>query len=166
MPKNVPYLIRFLEKVTLPADIVNECWIWHGAKTKGYGRFGIDGREYYAQVAAKILFQGQYPKVGQLGCHTCDNPPCVNPLHVFFGTVRENSIDARDKGRFEHIYLKKLNARIVAQIIEATGTQRDIAKRFNISQSVVSEVRSGKSLGYLRVPIKADYQIMESWVKE
>lgn len=70
------------------------CWEWTGYREKGYGRFR-------GQLAHRIAYKratGRDP--GSLFvCHVCDNPPCVNPEHLWLGTNRDNQSDASIKGR-------------------------------------------------------------------
>lgn len=78
----------------------DECWPWLGAHNSwGYGQIRIGARTRPAQVVACELTSGQPFPEGMDGCHTCDNPPCCNPAHVFPGTARDNMQDAAHKGR-------------------------------------------------------------------
>lgn len=77
-------------------DNSKDCWIWKGVKNKGgYGRIGT--KELATRRSYKY-FIGEIPK-GKQVCHTCDNRICVNPNHLFLGSIGDNMRDRTSKGR-------------------------------------------------------------------
>ena len=93
---------------------------------------------------------GEIPK-GMCILHYCDNPVCVNPSHLFLGSLRDNNLDMRAKGRAtlplrgEDNHWAKLTDSQVLQIRNAIGSQRAIGKQFGIDQSWVSRIKNAES---------------------
>ncbi len=81
---------------------MDECWEWQGyININGYGQTRIGGRKgkaYQAHRLSWIVHFGGIPD-GLHVCHKCDNPPCVNPNHLFLGTNLDNIKDRMKKGR-------------------------------------------------------------------
>ena len=74
------------------------CWEWSSSKNKhGYGRFVCLGQSLAHRVSY-IVFHGPLFK-NMFVLHKCDNPPCVNPDHLFIGTQTDNMKDCYNKGR-------------------------------------------------------------------
>ena len=89
---------------------------------------------------------GPIPK-GLLVCHKCDNRACINLEHFFLGTQLENMKDMVFKNRQlkgEEKSLNKLTEQQVLQIRQEKGTDRDVAKKYKISFSVVNRIRNRK----------------------
>jgi HNH endonuclease len=99
-PKPVPIEERFWCYVApMPDD--RGCWEWFGARrSQGHGvigtKFGKPGM--VASRLSWVIHVGPIPD-GLFVCHRCDNPPCVNPAHLFLGTAKDNFDDMFSKGR-------------------------------------------------------------------
>lgn len=77
----------------------DECWLWQGAfRGRGYGAFALNRKTLPAHRAAFHAATGIDP-AGLLVCHSCDNPSCCNPAHLFLGTHTDNVRDMLAKGR-------------------------------------------------------------------
>ncbi len=75
------------------------CWLWTGARRRdGYGTIWFNGRPEAVHRVAWMLSNGPIPD-GLFVCHTCDNPPCCRPSHLFLGTPADNTRDSVTKGR-------------------------------------------------------------------
>lgn len=79
---------------------LGRCWIWQGSFfLSGYGRLGINNKSYRVHRISYYLCYGEISS-GNLICHRCDTPACVNPEHLFQGTARDNANDRDKKNRY------------------------------------------------------------------
>lgn len=121
------------------------CLEWQGSRDRrGYGTLRSGGRDYKAH---RVAYERAYGPItdGRFVCHTCDNPPCCEPAHLFLGTPKENSQDCVRKKRQSYgsrQYASKVNDHIVRQIrrLSGTMTQQAIAGMFGIDQTTVSKI--------------------------
>lgn len=96
-----PVSVRFWAKVDKRGS--DECWPWTANRDgDGYGQLTVlEGDRRTTEKAQRVswrLANGPIPD-GMLVLHRCDNPPCVNPAHLFLGTHRDNVADCDAKGR-------------------------------------------------------------------
>jgi hypothetical protein len=150
---------RFWAKVN---KIPDECWMWTSAVTgtgRCYGVFRINGLTYRANRVAWMLTRGPIPD-GWGVLHTCDNPWCVNPDHLFIGTQKINMEDKKGKGRTHHLFgedsgrhkLKEkevLWARRVYIPRHPEFGARALARRFKVSHTAMEHALHGVNWPYL-----------------
>jgi hypothetical protein len=88
-----------LEALSIPEPNTG-CWLWTSGVNKpaGYGILTVEGRCVTAHRAAYEAFCGPIP-TGLCVCHRCDVKLCINPEHLFLGTVQDNQTDKARKGR-------------------------------------------------------------------
>ena len=126
----------------------DSCWIWTGSRDKArYGRVVRGKKKFGVHRVAYEERNGPIPN-GILICHKCDNPPCLNPNHLFAGTPRDNMKDMTRKGR-NYIPGFKLSEsdvlEIVSMLLPGTHTERMIARRFGVSQVQINAISCGRS---------------------
>lgn len=132
------------------------CWEWSGARDpNGYGRLNVGGTPALAHRIAWEMHRGPITSADHI-CHKCDNPPCVNPDHLFKGTAQLNSADKIKKKR--HRYgVSKGEAHGCARLTEAQAREikasglshKACAEQFGVSYQTVWEIRKGVSWKHL-----------------
>lgn len=133
----------------------DECLIWPFARADGgYGKATVAGRETAPSRHMAILKYGPLARSIQV-CHTCDNPGCVNPNHLFLGTALENHLDCVSKGRHvpppwkagEENGQSKITTAQAAWakrvLSSRTMTGRAVAKVLGLSETQVSRIKHG-----------------------
>lgn len=138
-------------------QIPSGCWEYQGyLATNGYGRFSVGGIKVYAHRASYAFHFLQEP--GEfLVCHSCDNPTCINPGHLFLGTCKDNMQDMIKKGRgSDQGGMKngncKLEEKDVIEIrrLSALGLNNtQIAKRYGIKHGTVYAIKTRKSWAHV-----------------
>lgn len=129
------------------------CWIWKEGKCRnGYGKFWAQNMTIRAHRASFIISKGKIPSDKPYVCHTCDNPSCVNPRHLFAGSNMDNVNDMISKGRIrigDRCGAAKLTDSQAMMIIEllkdGKHTHRWIAGQFGVHRTTVSLIANGKT---------------------
>lgn len=156
----MPYPAHKPEDVFKHVSITESgCWEWTGRRGRGgYGRYEIKDRLYVAHRVAWAVRNGPIPP-GLFVCHRCDNPPCVNPDHLFLGTPADNIQDAYRKGRIKPLHCpperkargsriagSKLSERDVLAIRarrRAGASLRELGREFGVCDATISVVSRG-----------------------
>ena len=138
------------------------CWVYSGAKDKdGYHRVCIHHISVRAHRFMWVIFNGDIPD-GYYICHTCDNPSCVNPEHLFLGTPTDNAQDRDRKGRNgalkgQDVWLSKLTEEQVRDIrnryLRGDITQLEIARQYNVSRLTISAIIVNRSWKHIEPSI-------------
>lgn len=141
---------RFWMKVVRPEDPA-ACWVWVGAKDgTGYGRLNLPSLSRSAHRAVFALLGKPVPK-GVVVCHRCDNPACVNPDHLFLGSMADNQADMARKNRSAHgsksphAKLTEADVRRVIAMREAGLQHGEIATAVGVHRVTVTDILSGRT---------------------
>jgi hypothetical protein len=130
------------------------CWEWTGARSwSGYGRFAVRSHSTWRVVQAhRFAYERRYGPIpaGLEVCHTCDNPPCVNPAHLFVASHAENMADMWAKGRGRpprNLGVRNGNAaltpndvREIRALAAAGETHRSLATAFAITHEHIGRI--------------------------
>lgn len=138
----------------------NECWPWTGYVSSGRGRLDISGvKGVYASRAAYLSANpGSIPLKDdgnreQCVCHTCDNPLCCNPRHLFLGSHQDNMDDKVGKGRSKiwESSVKSPRAKLTAEDVywiriqkRYGATKNALALLYDVSVATVSGCLYGR----------------------
>lgn len=143
-------IARFHRSYTVNPN--TDCWEWNLHLTDdGYGRCHFNGSNVRAHRLSYELHNGAFPR-HLVVCHSCDNPKCVNPLHLFVGTQKDNMRDKRLKGRSKGINkgslngmskLSELDVEEIKYLLKVGLKQEDIATLYGSTQSHVSRIKNG-----------------------
>ncbi len=137
------YIDRFNIRINKKGP--DDCWEWtRGHDKSGYGYFYI-GEHILAHRFAYELDHGWGSADGNLVLHSCDNPPCCNPKHLFLGTHKDNAQDRDKKGRSQRTKgdecswakLTKDDILEIRKLLAEGVIQRRIAEKFKVSPATI-----------------------------
>jgi hypothetical protein len=130
---------RYVEKTS-------SCWMWKGYTDKdGYGTIKNGHTTLRAHRVSFKIHHGQIDE-NKLILHTCNNPSCVNPAHLYQGDQYDNMKDRIDSGNYlfgENHFNAKVPDSDVLKIRNHTGTYKQIAAEFGISPSQAGNIKRG-----------------------
>lgn len=134
------------------------CWLWDGRVhvQTGYGFIKIERRQMYVHRVAWWVAHGEWPAPGLQVCHRCDNRVCVNPAHLFLGTIADNRADKMRKGRQPRgdvLPGAKLTADLVREakkMREAGRSLRAIASAVGVTYSTIRDALRGHTWSWVR----------------
>lgn len=169
MPQS-PLEARFWSKVNKDGPVpahrpeLGPCWVWTGKTNQfGYGMVWIVGgmgKEARAHRISWEIKNGEIP-AGQCVLHKCDNPPCVNPDHLFLGTKYENIQDATRKGRQtsalkgeDHTTAKLTNDQVheIRHLYKSRTPGRSgpaLAKIYGVNHHTITDIARGVKWSHL-----------------
>lgn len=137
----------------------NGCWIWIGAcNNKGYGVLTFQAHRAQAHRLSWTLNVGEIPQ-NTCVLHRCDNPPCVNPEHLFLGTFSDNMKDCYSKGRHRRMVqngasnpmsrLTDSQVEFIRQAIKEGFKTTVVARYFDVSYTTISMIANGHTWKHL-----------------
>lgn len=148
---------------------LDACWEWIRSCNKdGYGRFRLNGKMELVHRVVYTIVNGVIPELFEglpaYICHSCDNPPCCNPQHLFLGNQRINLKDSSVKDRqsgpqlgFRGVYNYQVKVSEV-QVVEIKrflrekkSTHREIAEKYGVSRAAVTAINNGKTWSHITI---------------
>ena len=152
---------RFDEKYTPEPN--SGCWLWTASSNGlGYGKIYLDGKMELAHRISWILQNGEIPKGkghhGTCVLHKCDTPACVNPEHLFLGSIKDNAQDKASKDRsykpsgelHHNAFLDEIRVRIIKRLIAfKTLKLYQIAEIFGVDSRTISHIKCGRRWAHI-----------------
>lgn len=152
-----PVIQRFFSFVSIPS--LTDCWLWQGVVTtqnKRYGRFTLNRQKHLAHRISWVMWNKQDIPEDMFVLHRCDIPSCVNPAHLFLGTLSDNALDRESKGRGhkcspkgEDHWRSRLSIEDVLAIRAAETTGNELAQQYGVSRGQIYAIRGGRAWQHL-----------------
>lgn len=135
----------------------NGCWVWQAGLTpKGYGTMRWSGSNHMAHRLSWMHHNGPIPN-GLFVLHHCDNPPCINPEHLWLGTHNDNAQDRVAKERSfigagsdnKHAILNEIQVLEIRKSLKAGVTCAELATKYMVSWPTIKLIKIGKTWSHI-----------------
>ena len=143
---------KFWSKVKITS--LYGCWEWTAYRDRhGYGQLTLNNKQWYPH---RLVYLELIGPIDQGVYHHCDNPPCVNPFHLFTGKQKDNVANAVMKNR--NTRGSKCNRGVlteddvvkIKELLKKGWTNTSIAKKFKVSRPTVSLIKAGKTWRHVK----------------
>lgn len=159
---------RFWSKVKIH-DNNKDCWIWIGyCDYKGYGSIRLNNKNVLAHRLSISIYQKAPVDNDKVVLHLCDNPSCVNPIHLLIGNHQDNMDDMKSKKRHTFGETKYNSILTVEKVVKARKmalkgfTTAEISRFFNVKHETIRQAINGlswKSVNSICEPVGGHLQI-------
>lgn len=133
---------RFFQK--LHRDKADCCWPWKGGSGSfGHGRFRIGKHLYSPHRIAFTIANGPIKDRRAYVLHTCDNPACCNPAHLYLGTPKDNVRDMRERGRRVTGNKRSFQptAEQLSEILTSSESATALGERYGVHRHMINRIR-------------------------
>jgi len=158
MEFDIEFKIRFWDSVEVTSH--EKCWIWQkSCAGNGYGVISYKSKQYAAHRIAYILVNDEDIPTNMQVCHVCDNPICVNPLHLFLGTADDNAKDKVNKERSlkgiknPRSILSEEDILEIRQLFANGYTAKELSYIYKVGKSTVINIVVGNTWKHIGGPI-------------
>jgi hypothetical protein len=132
------------------------CWGWSASLSGKYGKVHYFGKYIMAHRASYMIHKGEIGDLNVL--HSCDNPPCTNPDHLFLGTTLDNVRDKIKKGRdntakgenTRHAKLTGEQVIKIKRLLSSGVISRVIAEAFDVNMTTIADIKQGRSWKHIK----------------
>ena len=143
--------LRLLTKLsdTINKNVKTKCWLFQNHLVNDYGMIRLNGVRFMSHIFAHESKNGKHDlTITPVIRHLCNNKECCNPEHLVSGTHSQNTIDAVKNGS-KQAKLNEDKIREIRDDLKKNITQKEIAKKYNIDNSQISRINTGKTWNHV-----------------
>lgn len=156
-PATTPGAARaFLDAFLAAPPQTDECVEWPFSKRHGYGAIKADTAKERTALVTRVVCEAAHgpPRPDDQACHSCDNPPCINPRHLRWGSPADNAMDAKVRGRRptgEQTWNSRLTDAVATEILSSPESGNKISARLGVDRAIVSRIRNRKAWSHIKL---------------